>query len=55
MKFFLKGITEEVGSVGLSLIIWIVCGILSIFGAQAYSELGCMIPKAGGDYELVSK
>jgi amino acid transporter len=46
-----KGITEEVGSVGLSLIIWVVCGILSIFGAQAYSELGCMIPKAGGDYE----
>ena len=35
------------------MIIWIICGILSIFGAQTYSELGCMIPKAGGDYEYI--
>ena len=27
--------------------------MLSIFGAQTYSELGCMIPKAGGDYEYI--
>lgn len=30
-----------------------MCGILSIFGAQTYAELGCMIPKAGGDYEYI--
>ena len=27
--------------------------MLSIFGAQTYAELGCMIPKAGGDYEYI--
>lgn len=48
-----KGVIQEVGSIGLSILIWILCGVISIFGAITYSELGCMIPKAGGEYEYL--
>ena len=50
---FIKGVIQEVGSIGLSIAIWIICGIISIFGALTYTELGCMIPKAGGEYEYL--
>ncbi len=48
-----KGVIQEVGSIGLSIAIWVACGIISIFGALTYTELGCMIPKAGGEYEYL--
>lgn len=48
-----KDVILASGSVGSSLIVWLVCGIFSIFGAIAYTELGCMIPKAGGEYEYL--
>lgn len=50
-----KGVIQEVGSIGLSITIWILCGVISIFGALTYTELGCMIPKAGGEYEYLMK
>lgn len=30
--------------------VWIVSGVLSYFGAQAYAELGAMMPATGGQY-----
>ncbi|WVQ71791.1 hypothetical protein IAR50_001333 [Cryptococcus sp. DSM 104548] len=41
-------VVQEVGSVGASLIVWVVSGVLAWTGASSYAELGCAIPLSGG-------
>ncbi|XP_033990169.1 cystine/glutamate transporter [Trematomus bernacchii] len=48
-----KGILKHSGSIGMSLVVWIGCGVLSLFGALSYAELGTCIKKSGGHYTYI--
>ncbi len=41
---------QDAGSSTLVYLAWIVGGLLSLFGAMTYAELGSMLPYAGGEY-----
>ncbi|MGH9730344.1 MAG: amino acid permease, partial [Candidatus Acidiferrales bacterium] len=43
-------VAREIHSVSLIIVVWVVAGIVSFFGALACAELGAMLPATGGQY-----
>ncbi|KAI9100352.1 amino acid/polyamine transporter I [Phlyctochytrium arcticum] len=44
---------NDLGSLGLTLICWVVCGLITIAGAFCYAELGCAMPEDGGEHNYL--
>ena len=45
-----QGVIVHAGSAGLSLVLWVVGGALSMLGALTYAEIGLIIPQSGALY-----
>jgi APA family basic amino acid/polyamine antiporter len=51
-NIFMKPATmaAQLSSPYMIIIVWVVAGVVSMFGAMAYAELGTMFPETGGQY-----
>jgi APA family basic amino acid/polyamine antiporter len=46
-------VAELAGSAELGLLAWAIGGVIALLGALTFAELGAMVPRAGGQYELL--
>lgn len=54
---FMKPATmaAQLGSPPLLIAVWIIAGIISLFGGMVFAELGSMFPETGGQYVYLQK
>ena len=50
-----KGVLIQSGSVGMALVVWVVCGVIALLGAHSFAELGTLISKSGGLYSYIQE
>ena len=48
-------VARQVGAPGLSLVVWVTCGVLTTCGALCYVELAGAIPETGGTYAFLGR
>lgn len=48
-----KGILANTGTVGVALVVWVMCGVMSLLGALSFAELGTTFPKSGGEFAFI--
>ncbi len=49
------GMTQQLGSPGWILVVWLITGVLTLMAALGYGELAGMFPKAGGQYVYLAE
>ncbi|XP_033638352.1 b(0,+)-type amino acid transporter 1-like [Asterias rubens] len=48
-----QGVLLDAQSVGMSMVVWVVCGIVASLGALCFAELGSKVPQSGGTYTYI--
>ncbi|MCB9297989.1 MAG: APC family permease [Lewinellaceae bacterium] len=46
---------QELSSMWAILLLWIIGGVMALFGALSYAELGTKLPRSGGEYYFLSR